>query len=97
MLTIYDFNCGMLTKRDGLGALTDASVWLDLFDPTPEEDKHVEAMLGIEIPTRAEAREIEAFPPRYEGAATQEYDKRPERCRPRRPIAPHPTRNPPLE
>ena len=60
MLTIYDFNCGMLTKREGLGALTDASVWLDLLDPTPQEDKHVETALGIEIPTRAEAREIEA-------------------------------------
>ena len=60
MLTIYDFNCGTLVKREGLGALSDASVWIDLLDPTPEEDKHVEAALGIEIPTRAEAREIEA-------------------------------------
>ena len=60
MLTIYDFNCGMLTKREGLGALSDATVWIDLLDPTPEEDKHVETALGIEIPTRAEAREIEA-------------------------------------
>ncbi|MEQ1697536.1 MAG: magnesium transporter CorA family protein [Hyphomicrobiaceae bacterium] len=60
MLTIYDFNCGTLTKREGLVALTEGSVWLDLLDPTPAEDKHVEAALGIEIPTRAEAREIEA-------------------------------------
>ncbi len=66
MLTFYDFNCGALVKREGLmtpeglGALSDATVWIDLFDPSPEEDKHVEKALGIEIPTRAEAREIEA-------------------------------------
>jgi len=36
------------------------SVWIDLVDPTPEEDASVEEALGIEIPTRAEAREIEA-------------------------------------
>lgn len=60
MLTIYDLNCGKLTKREGLGALSETTVWLDLLNPTPEEDKHVEAALSIEIPTRAEAREIEA-------------------------------------
>ena len=37
-----------------------ATLWIDLIDPTPEEDKLVEAALGISIPTRAEAREIEA-------------------------------------
>lgn len=59
MLTIYDFNCGALVKRDS-GPVNDATVWIDLLNPTPEEDKRVEAALGIEIPTRAEAREIEA-------------------------------------
>ena len=37
-----------------------ATVWIDLVNPTPEEDKHIETALKIEIPTRAEAREIEA-------------------------------------
>jgi magnesium transporter len=36
------------------------AVWIDLVEPTPEEDEVVERALGISIPTRAEAREIEA-------------------------------------
>jgi magnesium transporter len=60
MLVIYDANtAGALNKREGLAAISDATVWIDLINPTAEEDKHVEAALGIEIPTRAEAREIE--------------------------------------
>lgn len=60
MITIYDLSCGKLVKRDGLGPVSEATVWIDLLNPTPEEDRHTEAILGIEIPTRAEAREIEA-------------------------------------
>jgi magnesium transporter len=60
MLTLYDTNGTALTKRDGCQPVTEATVWLDLVDPTPEEDKYVETALGIEVPTRAEAREIES-------------------------------------
>lgn len=35
------------------------SVWIDLLDPTPGETKAVEAILGVELPTRREAQEIE--------------------------------------
>jgi magnesium transporter len=35
------------------------AVWLDLFDPTPEEKAWVEARTAITIPTRTEMREIE--------------------------------------
>lgn len=35
------------------------TVWLDLFNPTPEEDHFVEQLLGIDIPTREEMQEIE--------------------------------------
>jgi magnesium transporter len=35
------------------------SVWIDLLDPTAEERKAVEAILGVELPTRREAQEIE--------------------------------------
>jgi len=34
-------------------------VWYDLIEPTRGEDRKVEAVLGIEIPTREEMREIE--------------------------------------
>ncbi|MGE0702278.1 MAG: magnesium transporter CorA family protein [Hyphomicrobiaceae bacterium] len=36
-----------------------AAVWLDLLNPTKEEDAHVEQALGIAIPTREEMKEIE--------------------------------------
>jgi len=60
MLTMYDTNGSVLAKRDGLCPISEATVWIDLLNPTPDEDKHLETVLGIEIPTRAEAREIEA-------------------------------------
>jgi magnesium transporter len=43
------------------GRLIDASTaWIDLLEPTAEEEARVEAAIGIEVPTRAETREIEA-------------------------------------
>ncbi len=60
MITVYDRNGTGLVKRDGLCAINEATVWIDLIAPTPEEDNHIEQALGVEIPTRAEAREIEA-------------------------------------
>ncbi|MCZ8186670.1 MAG: magnesium transporter CorA family protein [Beijerinckiaceae bacterium] len=35
------------------------AVWIDLIEPTREEDRRVELALGIEIPTREETRNIE--------------------------------------
>ncbi len=63
MLTIYDAadgTCLGLAARAGLGEVTPSTLWIDLLNPTPEEDARMEAALGIEIPTRAEMREIEA-------------------------------------
>lgn len=36
-----------------------STVWIDLFNPTAEEDRHVEALIGIAIPTREDMAEIE--------------------------------------
>jgi magnesium transporter len=61
MLTIYDTTLGTnLSKREGQAPVSDATIWLDLLNPTPEEDAYVEKCLGISVPTRAEMREIEA-------------------------------------
>ena len=48
-----------------------AAVWLDLVEPTADEEKQVEAALGIDIPTRGELEEIEASSRLYQedGAA----------------------------
>src|SRR4029078_7367984 len=51
-------NC--LNRRDGKSPVTDDTVWIDLNFPTSEEDAETEKALGIEIPTRAEMRQIEA-------------------------------------
>lgn len=36
------------------------ALWIDLLDPTREEDKAVEAALGLSVPTREEMAELEA-------------------------------------
>ena len=40
-------------------ALPDNAVWIDLVSPGPHEDKVVEGLLGIGVPTREEMQEIE--------------------------------------
>jgi magnesium transporter len=37
----------------------EAVVWIDLVSPTPQEDRIVETLLGIAVPTREEMQEIE--------------------------------------
>ena len=41
------------------GELPDAAVWIDLVTPTVQEDRLVESLLGIAVPTREEMQEIE--------------------------------------
>ena len=41
-------------------------MWIDLLEPTPEEERKVEKFLGIEVPTREEMREIESSNRLYE-------------------------------
>ena len=60
MLTIYDAVDGVLIKRDGATPIGSEAVWIDLFNPTKDEDIHVEKALSISIPTREEMSEIEA-------------------------------------
>ena len=40
-------------------AASEAAVWIDLITPTVQEDKLVEQLLGIAVPTREEMQEIE--------------------------------------
>jgi magnesium transporter len=42
------------------------AVWLDLLEPTVEEERAVEAVLDIDVPTREEMKEIEASNRLYE-------------------------------
>lgn len=44
----------------------ETALWLDLLEPTQEEEKAVEALLGIDVPTREEMKEIETSNRLYE-------------------------------
>ncbi len=65
MITVYDIHEGCLRRREPHPAATfpaatfPAEVWVDLVDPTKEEEHAVEASLGVGVPTREEMREIE--------------------------------------
>ena len=47
------------TVPDCCPELTGSAVWIDLFEPTTEEEQTLEAALGIDIPTREEMQAIE--------------------------------------
>ncbi|MBR1217915.1 magnesium transporter CorA family protein [Bradyrhizobium sp. U87765 SZCCT0131] len=61
MLTAFVPAAGSLKKLDDLSldALPQEAVWIDLKTPSPGEDKAVEKLVGIEIPTREDMQEIE--------------------------------------
>lgn len=46
--------------------IPETAIWLDLLVPTPEEEKAVEAVLGVDVPTREEMKEIETSNRLYE-------------------------------
>ena len=55
MLRCYTQNNGQLVEVAwGLGEARPALVWIDLLNPTPEEDAIVEGYLSLSVPTRAE-------------------------------------------
>jgi magnesium transporter len=59
MLVMYDQQANGLSRREGMGQLTEATTWIDMVNPTPEEEAYLESALGVEVPTREEMREIE--------------------------------------
>lgn len=60
MLTIYEFREGALKAQTGLPRITEEAVWIDLLNPTADEEGVVERALKVEVPTREEQAEIEA-------------------------------------
>ncbi|MCJ0974706.1 magnesium transporter CorA family protein [Pseudomonas sp. PS1] len=61
MITIYSLENGALARQvvDTLDALPDNVVWVDLLSPDQQEERLVEAAVGVDIPTREELAEIE--------------------------------------
>ncbi|RZU43065.1 CorA family divalent cation transporter [Edaphobacter modestus] len=62
MLNIYTSRDGLLHRLDGSAEptrLADA-VWIDMMEPTKKEELAVEALIGIDVPSREEMREVES-------------------------------------
>jgi magnesium transporter len=61
MLSVFVPAAASLKKvsADDLAALPDSAVWVDLVKPTPDEDRAVEKLAGIAVPTREDMQEIE--------------------------------------
>jgi magnesium transporter len=62
MMTSYAVEQGRLAVREGAQDLEvlRGAVWIDLLNPTPEEERIVQQALRVEIPTREEMQEIES-------------------------------------
>jgi magnesium transporter len=60
MLTIYETKSGALVPQKGNPRITESAVWIDLLNPTREEEGKIERALKLEVPTREEQQEIEA-------------------------------------
>src|SRR5258707_14461458 len=63
MLSVYvpsDSSLKKVTEAD-LAALPENAVWIDLVKPTAAEDKAVERLAGVAVPTREGMQEIEIF------------------------------------
>ena len=58
MLTIYELGAAGLTPREVPDAC-DRAIWIDLINPSKDEDKAIERMVGLQVPTREEMAEIE--------------------------------------
>ena len=68
MITFYSPGtpATLYTAPDGCAQLTSTAVWIDMFEPTTEEELTLEAALGIDIPTRQEMQAIELSSRLYE-------------------------------
>jgi magnesium transporter len=62
VITTYVLAEGRTIIREGLlpGEELARAVWIDLFDPTPDEEHAVQAALQLEVPTREEMQEVES-------------------------------------
>ena len=53
-------------QHDPPAPFPDEFLWADLFEPTPDEEKAVESLLTVDVPTRDEMKEIETSNRLYE-------------------------------
>jgi len=68
MINIYDCRQGLLMRSADAQGPGPECVWVDLVNPTPEEEALIERAMGLDVPTREEVREIEVSSRFYEEA-----------------------------
>ena len=68
MITFYAPGkpAAILTDAALCAELTRTAIWIDLLEPTAEEEQALESALGIDVPTREELQEIELSSRLYE-------------------------------
>lgn len=71
MLTIYEIRSGVLQRQKGQPRITEQAVWIDLLNPTPEEEEKMERALKLDVPTREEQKEIEVSSRLYQEDGNQ--------------------------
>ena len=61
MINAYRANCEAISLScdDGSGPIPDDIVWIDLVNPDRAEEQHVEMLLGLDLPTREDLKDIE--------------------------------------
>nr|WP_294168737.1 magnesium transporter CorA family protein [uncultured Sphingomonas sp.] len=70
MLRVYGPTCDGSLVEAGRGSIPPGATWIDLEEPTREEEKVVEQALGIAVPTRDDLVEIEPSSRLYEKNGT---------------------------
>ncbi len=71
VLTVYENKLGALRPQTGQPKITEQAIWIDLLNPTQEEEAKVEKALKIDVPTREEQQEIEASSRLYQEDGAQ--------------------------
>ena len=61
VITAYCSNCKSVEIRDlsHAASFPEDVVWIDMIEPTRDEELYVEKILGIEVPTRDDLKDIE--------------------------------------
>ena len=62
MLTVFHTELGVIRQTvisDDVRTISKNAIWIDLFNPTKDEERLVEIQLDLELPTRADMQEIE--------------------------------------
>lgn len=60
MIQLYDHAGAVIPVPESVAApLPEAACWIDMVHPSPEEEAQVEALIGVEVPSHDELRDIE--------------------------------------